>query len=73
MDSYTPYQFLVIWPATIGGLHEERQVLIQHGERQSDAYRRLWQTIDDLRAKCQWVQAELPHAAPYIGPLQAGH
>ena len=44
-----PYRFLVVHPPCAGtALGEAQQVLTIRAERPADAYRRLWQMIDDL-------------------------
>ena len=63
-----PYRFLVVHPACAGtALGESRQVVTVLAERPADAYRRLWQTIDNLQKGCipfptvyQWFGVPMP-------------
>ena len=46
----TPFTFLLVYPAYAGSsLAETQHRTTIMAERQPDAYRRLWQTIDDMR------------------------
>lgn len=63
-----PFTFLLIYPGVAGtSLARSEQILTLRGERQADAFRRLWQVVDD----CKRGDSALPTALPWHGPQPA--
>lgn len=45
-----PYRFLLVYPPCAGtSLGETQHLVTVKAERPTDAFRRLWQTVDDMR------------------------
>lgn len=65
----TPFTFLLVYPAYAGSsLAETQHRTTIMAERHPDAYRRLWQTIDDMRRNGRYDDISVPDVYQWHGP-----
>lgn len=67
----TDYRFMLTYPPCAGtSLGTTQHTVTIMAERATDAYRRLWQTIDDMRRGGTGAHTALPDVALWHGPVQ---
>ena len=64
-----PYKFMLTYPPCAGtSLGTTHHAIVVKAERVTDAYRRLWQIIDDMRRGGTGAHTALPDVALWHGP-----
>lgn len=68
------YTFMLVYPPCVGtSLGETRHQVTIMAERPTDAYRRLWTTIDDMRRGGTGADCAMPDVHQWHGPRQVQH
>jgi hypothetical protein len=68
------YNFMLVYPPCQGtSLGETRHQVTIPAERSTDAYRRLWTTIDDMRRGGTGANCAVPDVHQWHGPRQLQH